>query len=109
MGRRQFTKEVKLEVLREVEAGLSMAEASRRYEVHPNLVRKWRELYRENGDRAFAGHGRVYREEAKIASLERKIGQLTMENDFLKKLIALDKQPTLRTGKLAKTNASSER
>ena len=102
MGRRQFTKEFKLEVLREVEAGLSLAEASRRYEVHANLIHKWRQLYRDNGDEAFAGHGRMYREEAKIAALERKIGQLTMENDFLKKLIALDK-------KLAKTNGNSER
>lgn len=102
MGRRQFTKEFKLEVLHEVEAGLSLAEASRRYEVHPNLIRKWRELYQENGDQAFAGHGRMYREEAKIAALERKIGQLTMENDFLKKLIALD-------NKLAKTNGGSGR
>lgn len=89
MGRRRFTKEVKMEVVQAVESGLSLAEASRRYEVHPNLIRKWRELYRENGDRAFAGHGNVYREEAKIAALERKIGQLTMENEFLKKVIEL--------------------
>lgn len=91
MGRRQFTKELKLEVVRAVESGLSLAEVSRRYDVHPNLVRKWRELYRENGDRAFAGHGKVYREEARIAALERKIGQLTMENEFLKKVIELKK------------------
>jgi hypothetical protein len=39
----------------------------------------------------FAGHGRMYREEAKIAALERKIGQLTMENKFFKKLIALNR------------------
>lgn len=91
MGRRRFTKELKIEVVQEVESGLPLAEASRRYEVHPNLIRKWRELYQENGDRAFAGHGKVYREEARIAALERKIGQLTMENEFLKKLIALSK------------------
>ncbi len=87
MGRRQFSKEIKLQVVQELESGLSLAEASRRYEVHPNLIRKWRELYRENGERAFAGHGHAYREEAKVAVLERKIGQLTMENEFLKKLI----------------------
>ncbi len=98
MGRRQFTKEFKLEVVHEVEAGLPLAEASRQYEIHPNLIRKWRELYRENGEGAFAGHGRMYREEAKIAALERKIGQLTMENEFLKKLIALDKKLARRKG-----------
>jgi transposase len=97
MGRRQFTKVFKLEVVQQVEAGLSMAEASRRYEIHPNLVRKWRELYEKYGENAFQGQGQMYRDEAKVAALERKIGQLTMENEFLKKLIALDK-------KLAKTN-----
>ncbi len=92
MGRRQFTKELKLQVVQELESGLSLAEASRRYEVHPNLIRKWRELYRNNGDRAFAGHGKMYREEAQIAALERKIGQLTMENEFLKKLIEANRR-----------------
>ena len=92
MGRRQFTKELKRQAIQEIEAGLSLVEASRRYEVHPNLIRKWRELYRENGERAFAGHGKMYREEAKIAALERKIGQLTMENEFLKKLIEANRR-----------------
>ena len=98
MKRRQFTKEFKLSVVQEVEAGLSLAEASRRYEIHPNLVHKWRELYRENGEKAFSGHGKVYREEATIAALERKIGQLTMENEFLKKLIALNRSLKKTTG-----------
>lgn len=82
MGRRQFTKEFKLEVVHQVEAGLSLAEASRRYEVHPNLVRKWRELFEKYGENAFRGNGQMYREEARIAALERKIGQLTMENEL---------------------------
>ena len=99
MERRQFTKEFKLSVIHEVEAGLSVAEASRRYEIHPSLVQKWQGLYRDNGEEAFAGHGRIYREEAKVAALERKIGQLTMENEFLKKLIALNRS-------LKKTNGS---
>ncbi|MBI1805569.1 MAG: transposase, partial [Ignavibacteria bacterium] len=34
---------MKIEVVQEVESGLPLAEASRRYEVHPNLIRKWRE------------------------------------------------------------------
>ena len=60
MVRRQSTKEFKLEVLREVDAGLPLAKALRRFEVHPNLIRKWQELRQENGDEAFAGHGNVY-------------------------------------------------
>lgn len=92
MARRTFTKEFKIDVVRELEAGLSLAEASRRYEVHANTLREWRETYRENGEEAFQGNGRLYRDEAKIAQLERKIGQLTLENDFLKKVMAIDKK-----------------
>lgn len=102
MGRRRFTRDFKIEVVQQVQAGLSMAEASRRYEIHPNLVRKWRELFEKYGEGAFQGHGQMYRDEAKIAALERKIGQLTMENEFLRKLIALDK-------KLAKANGRAEK
>jgi len=98
MDRRQFSKELKLQVVQELETGLSLVEVSRRHEVHPNLIRKWRELYRENGDRAFAGHGNAYREEAKIAALERKIGQLTMENEFLKKLIEANRRLRKESG-----------
>lgn len=92
MGRRAFTKEFKIEAVRELEGGLSLAEASRRYEVHANTLREWWEIYQERGEEAFAGNGKLYREEAKIASLERGIGQLSMENDSSERLIAIDRK-----------------
>jgi transposase len=92
MVRRRFSKEFKLDLVRQVESGMGIEEAARQYEVHSNMVRKWREQYRKYGEKAFWGHGVMYTDEAKIAALERKIGQLTMENEFLKKLIELDKK-----------------
>lgn len=89
MERRRFTKEFKLQVVQEIEAGLSIVEVSRRYEIHPSLLNKWRDAYRKHGENSFPGNGNLHREEAKIAMLERKIGQLTMENEFLKKVITL--------------------
>jgi transposase len=86
--RRQFTKEFKLHVIREVEVGKSLAQASREYELHPNLIRKWQVQYAQHGQQAFAGNGKAYSDEAKIAELERLIGQLTIENAFLKRLLA---------------------
>jgi len=85
--RRQFSKEFKLEVIREIEAGKSLAHASREHQVHPNMLRKWRQQYQSYGSQAFAGNGHRYTEEAKVAELERLIGQLTVENAFLKKLL----------------------
>jgi transposase len=86
--RRQFSKEFKLQVIREIEAGKSLAQASREHQVHPNMLRKWRQQYESYGDQAFAGNGHRYTQEAKVAELERLIGQLTVENAFLKKVLA---------------------
>jgi transposase len=86
--RRQFSKEFKLQVIREIEAGKSLAHTSREHQVHPNMLRKWQQQYQSYGDQAFAGNGHRYTEEAKVAELERLIGQLTVENAFLKKVLA---------------------
>jgi transposase len=86
--RRQFTKEFKLQVLREIEAGTSIAHAARQHQLHPNVIRKWREQVARYADRAFAGNGHAYTDAAKVAELERLIGQLTVENTFLKKVLS---------------------
>jgi transposase len=88
LKRRQFTKEFKLQVLREIEAGATLAQTARAHQLHTNLSTKWRQQYAHYADQAFAGNGRRYTDEAKVAELERLIGQLTVENAFLKKLLA---------------------
>jgi len=98
--RRRFTREFKLGVLREVDAGKSVAQAGREHQVHPTQLGKWRRELRRYGERAFAGNGRAYTDEARLAELERKVGQLTMENDLLKKALARLETPAAppRTG-----------
>lgn len=86
--RRHFGQEFKLQVIREIEAGKSLAQASREHQVHPNMLCKWRQQYQRYGDQAFAGNGHRDTQEAKVAELERLIGQLTIENAFLKKVLA---------------------
>ena len=85
--RRQFNREFKLQVIGEIEAGKSLAQAAREHQVHPNTLGKWRDQHAQYGERAFAGNGNAYTNEAKIAELERLIGQLTVENAFLKKML----------------------
>jgi transposase len=87
LKRREFTKEVKLKVLAELDGGLGMAQVTRKYQVHPNTIRGWRKQSRKYKDRAFAGRGKSYTDEARIAEPERMIGRLTMENDLLKKAL----------------------
>ena len=86
LRRRRFTREFKLQILHEIEAGKSIAQASREYQVHPTLLARWRKMQRNYGERAFSGNGNLYRDEARIAELERMIGKLTMENALLKKV-----------------------
>jgi transposase len=87
LKRRRFTREFKLQVLREVEAGKSIAQAAREHELHPNLITRWRSLQTQYAQQAFAGNGNHYKQEARIAELERLVGRLTLENDFLKKAL----------------------
>ncbi len=85
--RRQFKREFKVSVLTELETGKTLAQLSREHGIHPSLIISWRKLYKEDPDNAFQGNGRAYKEQAKIAKLERLVGQLYAENEFLKKAL----------------------
>lgn len=85
--RRTFSREFKLKVIREVEGGKSQAQVAREYQITDNTIAKWRRQHRQYQDRAFAGRGHAYTDEARMHELERMVGRLTMENDFLKKLL----------------------
>ena len=87
LKRRHFTGEFKHQVLQEVDLGKGVSQVARQYQVHPTLIHRWRQQLRHHGERAFPGNGKTHSEEAKVAALERKVGQLTMENDLLKKVL----------------------
>ena len=93
LKRRRFSREFKLQIVREIEAGKPPAQAAREYQIHPTLILRWRQEHLRYAERAFTGNGRLHRDEARIAELERMIGQLTMENALLKKaLLRLEAQ-----------------
>ena len=84
LSRRQFTKEFKLAAVRRLEQGVSMAEVARGMEVSPNVLHRWRKEFREGPGNAFSGNGNPQWSEGRVAELERKVGQQTLEIDFLK-------------------------
>jgi len=86
--RRTYTREFKLKVLGEIEAGKSQAQAAREYQLNETAIYKWRQQLAKYKEHAFAGQGKAYTDEARLHELERMVGRLTMENDFLKKLLA---------------------
>lgn len=101
LTQRKFTREFKVTVVRQLAAGKSFAELAREIEVHENVLRRWEREYREQPSRAFMGPGgrRMRVGLDREAELERKIGQLTLENDFLKKALQrLEEQRLLGNG-----------
>jgi transposase len=85
--RRVFTREFKVEAIKQLDAGKPMGYVARRLEVNPNTLHRWRREFKRHPTKSFAGQGRRMLADSREAELERKIGQLTMENDFLKKLL----------------------
>jgi len=84
LSRRKFTKEFKLAAVRRLEQGVSIGEAARALEVNPNVLHRWRREFRQGTGNAFPGNGKQRWSEGRIAELERKVGQQTLEIDFLK-------------------------
>ena len=100
LKRRVFTREYKLQVIAEVDAGKPMAQVAREHQVNANTIAKWRKQLRQYPDTAFAGRGNTYTDEVRVAELERMVGRLTMENDLLKK-------PLQTVNQQASANASA--
>ena len=84
LSRRKFTREMKLAAIRQLETGSSAAEVARAFEIDPNLLHRWRKEFRHGPGNAFPGPGKRRWEEPRVAQLERKVGQQTLEIDFLK-------------------------
>ena len=83
---RTYTVEFKRQVVEEHLGGVSLNQLARRHDISRELLRTWAKKYEAGdlaGGRPTTPDRRAY--EAKIAGLERKVGQLTMELDLLKK------------------------
>ena len=109
LARRKFTRELKMAAIQQLEAGSSAAEVARAFEINPNLLHRWRNEFRHGPANAFAGTGKQRWEETRVAQLERKVGQQTVEIDFLKGCLQrIEQQRMLQalTGKPRPTGTS---
>jgi transposase-like protein len=114
MPRQQYSRELKIATMRELDAGKSMAHVAREYQLSPKRLEMWKGEWRAKGEQAFPGHGarpQAYLDAERIAQLERKIGQMTMEIDFLKKALRRFREhplPAVGNGNTGSTRKSAK-
>lgn len=81
----KFKSQVALEAINERE---TLSELAKRFELHPNQISSWKREFLEHADLAFGGPSAAPNhsdQEKERGDLHRKIGELEMEKDFLKK------------------------
>ena len=89
MKKRKFTSKFKtkvvLEALKEVS---SLSALAKKYDLAPTQISSWKKQFLEGAEDVFASNkGRKTEEEREKDKLLRTIGELKVENDFLKKVL----------------------
>jgi transposase len=86
MTKKTYTAEMKAKIaIDAIKGEVTLAELAKKYSVHPRQVQTWKSEMLSNAKGIFQ-RGKVdSKQDDHIEILERKVGQLLIENDFLKK------------------------
>src|SRR6202047_1835122 len=113
--RQQYSREVKIAAMREIDSGKGIAEVARMYQLSPKRLETWKGEWRAKGELAFPGNGsqpQAKLDAEQIALLERKVGQQAMEIEFLKKALRRFREhplPVVANGNAASISKSGQR
>lgn len=84
---KEFKARVALEALKEVK---TIAELSSEYEIHSNMITKWKKQLQDNiADIFIRKNDQEPDAQAKIENLYKEIGRIQVENSWLKKKLGL--------------------
>ena len=89
--KKRFDRDFKLSAVKMVtEGGHRSAEVARSLGIHPNQLYNWKQKFSNQGDKAFPGKGHL----TELAALQRKLREVEMERDILKKAVGIFSKTT---------------
>lgn len=89
--KQRFDREFKISAVKMVtQEGQKASEVARSLGIHPNQLYNWKKKYNDDGEKAFPGKGHL----TEIAALRRKLREVEMERDILKKAVGIFSKTT---------------
>jgi transposase len=86
-ARRRFTREFKLEAVRQVVGeGRTQKAVAEELGVNVNLLGRWVKQLRDDPEQAFPGQGKLKERDKEVEDLRREVARLKGELSFLKKV-----------------------
>lgn len=96
--KRTFTNEFKRQVVEEALSGVSsVSQLARRHHISAGLIHHWKKRYAFGKLENEPTIGPVTEEH--VAQLEQMLGRVTLENEFLKKALRRQMDPTQKSGR----------
>jgi len=87
---RQFSNDFKLMIVELLDSGHSLQEVLQEYDLVDSVVRRWRKKYREDSSCFSAGKkNSLTKQELEVRQLRKKLKDVTMERDILKKVVRI--------------------
>ena len=87
LGKRHSKKEKFNVVLSLIQVNQTVSEICEKYKVHQSAIFRWKKQFLESGPDVFDQDKKKSKEPAEVYKLQRKIGELTMDLDFLREAL----------------------
>jgi len=89
--KKHYDRDFKISAVKMVtEGGQKASEVARDLGMHPNQLYSWKRKFSNNGEKAFPGKGHL----TEISALRKKLRDVEMERDILKKVVGIFSKPT---------------
>ena len=89
--KKRFDRDFKISAVKMItEEGHKASEVARSLGIHPNQLYNWKKKFSNDGDKAFPGKGHL----TELAALRRKLREVEMERDILKKAVGIFSKTT---------------